>query len=213
VRTYPVTLDKLDVGRFQALFHEMKAEGDALLAEEGIPPARISYLLQLDLRYIRQYHEVSVELSWEEIEAGNTALVAKRFHQAHDALYGYSLEDRGTPVELINMRLTAVGTTEKPNLLSQAYTGPDPASAWKGRRSVYLPNEKRFAEVPVYDGFALTYGMRLPGPVVIEQVNTTTFVTPEFDVVVDKLGTYTIYLRENEEKVLARVLQDAEVAR
>jgi len=60
----------------------------------------------------------------------------------------------------------------------------------------------------VYDGFALTYGMRLSGPCIIEQVNTTTFVTPEFDVVVDKLGTYTLYLEENQEKVLARVLAD-----
>jgi hypothetical protein len=37
-------------------------------------------------------------------------------------------------------------------------------------------------------------------------VNTTTFVTPEFDVVVDALGTYTIYLREREATVLERVL-------
>ena len=137
--------------------------------------------------------------------------MAKRFHQAHDALYGYSLEDRDTPVELINMRLTAIGTTEKPNLLPQGYSGPDPASAYKGSRSAYLPKEKKFAEVPVYDGFGLTYGKRLSGPCIIEQVNTTTFVTPEFDVVVDKLGTYTLYLEENEEKVLARVLKDVGV--
>ena len=208
VRTYPTTLDKLDVAKFQGLFDEMKAGGDSLLAEEGIPAERISYLLQLDLRYIRQYHEVSVELTWDEIKAGDTSLVAKRFHQAHDALYGYSLEDRGTPVELMNMRLTAIGTTEKPNLLSQGFSGSDPASAYKGSRSVYLPNEKAYADVPVYDGFALTYGMRLSGPCIIEQVNTTTFVTPEFDVVVDKLGTYTLYLDENEERVLARVLKD-----
>ena len=37
-------------------------------------------------------------------------------------------------------------------------------------------------------------------------MNTTTFVTPEFDVVVDGLGTYTIYLREREQAVLERVL-------
>ena len=37
VRTYPTTLDKLDVSKFQGLFDEMKAGGDALLAEEGIP--------------------------------------------------------------------------------------------------------------------------------------------------------------------------------
>ena len=212
VRTYPTTLDALDVPRFQALYAEMKAEGDQLLAEEMIPAERISYLLSLDLRYIRQYHEVSVNLTFDDVSKGDLAEVARRFHQAHDALYGYSLEDRGTPVELINMRLTAVGETEKPKLLSQPYAGPDPASAYKRNRSVYVPSAKAFTDVPVYDGFALTFGMRLNGPCVIEQVNTTTFVTPEFSVVVDKLGTYTIYVKENEAKVLARVLKDVEAA-
>jgi N-methylhydantoinase A len=208
VRTYPVTLDRLDVPRFQKYFADMKTEGDALLASEHIPPERISYVLQLDLRYIRQYHEVTVELSFDEIDAGNTDLVAKRFHTAHDTLYGYSLEDRGTPVELINLRLTAIGETEKPSLMPQAYAGADPSAAFKGQRSVYIPSAKEYQDVPVYDGFALTYGNRVPGPAIIEQVNTTTFVTPEFDVVVDKLGTYTIYLTENEEQVLGRVLAD-----
>ena len=212
VRTYATTLDALDVAKFQALYAEMKAEGDKLLDEEGIPKDRVSYILQLDLRYIRQYHEVSVGLTFDDVSKGDLAEVAKRFHQAHDALYGYSLEDRGTPVELINMRLTAVGDTEKPKLLAQPYAGPDPSPAYKNSRSVYVPSAKAFQEVPVYDGFALNFGMRLNGPCVVEQVNTTTFVTPEFSVVVDKLGTYTVYVKENEAKVLARVLKDVEAA-
>ena len=100
------------------------------------------------------------------------------------------------PVELINLRLTAIGETEKPSLLPETYAGADPAAALKGTRSVYLPSAKAFGEVPVYDGFALKFGHEIVGPCVIEQVNTTTFVSPEFDVVVDSLGTYTIYLRE-----------------
>lgn len=212
VRTYPVTLDALDPDRFRKLFLEMKAEGDELLNLEGIPAERISYVLQLDLRYVRQYHEVSVELGWDEVNSANLEAVAKRFHQAHDALYGYSLEDRGTPIELINMRLTAIGRTDKPKLAEQQYAGPDPSPAYKRSRPVYIPSAKEYQEVPVYDGFGLMYGMRVKGPAIIEQVNTTTFVTPEFDVVVDKLGTYTIYLKENEAKVLARVLKDVEAA-
>jgi N-methylhydantoinase A len=206
VRTYPVTLDQLDLERFRAAFAEMRSEGRSTLQEEGIPEERISYQLKLDLRYIRQYHEVSVELSFAEIEAGDLSTVARRFHQAHDALYGYSLEDKGTPVELINLRLTAVGETEKPNLLPEEYAGPDPSAALKRLRTVYLPVQKELAEVPVYDGFALKYGHRLSGPCIIEQVNTTTLVTPEFDVVVDSFGTYTIYQREREATVLERVL-------
>ena len=212
VRTYPITLGELDWTRFRRAFAEMKAEGGALLAEEGIPEGRIGYHLSLDLRYVRQYHEVGVDISFEEIADGDASAVATRFHAAHDALYGYSLADTDTPVELINLRLTAVGKTEKPSLSPEAYAGADPSAAFKRTRSVYLPIQKEFADVPVYDGFGLRYGNRLAGPCVIEQVNTTTFVSPEFDVVVDQLGTYTIYLHEREESVLRRVLGDAAAA-
>ncbi len=216
VRSYPVRLDQLDLDRFRGLFNEMRAAGRALLLSEGIAEERVAYDLALDLRYLRQYHEVTVEATWAEVEAGDLDAVAKRFHRLHDTLYGYSLEDRGTPVELINMRLMAVGDTVKPSLAPEAYAGPDPEAALKGRRRVYLPNEKTFAEVDVFDGMKLHFGHRIEGPAVIEQVNTTTFVTPEFSVVVDRLGTYTIYDREREDETLSRVLGEyapaAEVA-
>ncbi|MBI5016822.1 MAG: hydantoinase/oxoprolinase family protein [Deltaproteobacteria bacterium] len=207
VKTYPARLDQLDFGRLRELYGDMRDEAVRILASEGIPEGRVSYRLTLDLRYVRQYHEVGVEITWEDVEAGDAAALAGKFHPQHDALYGYSLEDKGTPVELLNMRLTAVGETEKPSLSPEGYAGEDPAPAWKARRSVYLPGPKLFEEVDVYDGMKLRFGNRLAGPCIIEQVNTSTFVTPEFKVIVDRLGTYTLYVPEREEEVLGRVLE------
>ncbi len=44
------------------------------------------------------------------------------------------------------------------------------------------------------------------GPAIIEQVNTTTFVTPEYNLLVDKFGSYTMYMQTNEEEVEKRIL-------
>jgi N-methylhydantoinase A len=206
VKTYPARLDQMDFGRFRELFQEMRDEAVKILDSEGIPQARVSYRLILDLRYVRQYHEVGVDISWQDVEAGDALSIAKKFHPQHDALYGYSLEDKGTPVELLNMRLTAVGETEKPSLAPEAFAGEDPTPALKGRRKVYLPAQKVFQEVDVFDGMKLQFGNRMVGPCVIEQVNTSTFVTPDFKVIVDKFGTYTLYVPDREEEVLRRVL-------
>ncbi|MDF1551986.1 MAG: hydantoinase/oxoprolinase family protein [Deferrisomatales bacterium] len=206
VCTYPTRLDQMDAGTFRQLCEDMRHQGEALLRAEGIGEDRVSLSLTLDLRYVRQYHEVGVSFTWEEAMACDAARFAARFHPQHDALYGYSLEDKGTPVELLNLRLTATGETDKPSLSPQEFAGADPAAARKGARSVYLPNERTFADVVVYDGMQLSYGNRLQGPAIIEQVNTTTFVSPEFDVVVDRLGTYTLYLKEMEREILGRIL-------
>jgi N-methylhydantoinase A len=207
VCTYQTRLHQMDHEMFRKLCTEMRQQGEAMLREDGIGSDRVEFPITLDLRYLRQYHEVGVSISWEEAMECDIEKIADKFHSQHDALYGYSLKDKGEQMELINIRLTAAGVTEKPSLVPQEFVGKDPAQARKGTRSVYLPNQRKFADVEVYDGMKLRYGHQLQGPVIIEQVNTSTFVTPEFDVVVDRLGTYTLYLKEMENEILGRIIQ------
>jgi N-methylhydantoinase A len=206
VRTYPTTLPGVDVGRFTTLFDEMRAEGVKLLRGEGIPEDRVRVVYSLDLRYVGQYHEVNVEITGDMAERGDLAAIESRFHPEHNRLYGYSLEEEGTPVELINMRLITIGVTDKPRFQEQPYAGEDPSAAFKNDRSAYLPRDKKFADVPVFDAFKLTHGNFIRGPAILEQVNTTTFVTPEYSVLVDRFGSYTLFLAEREAEIKERIL-------
>ncbi|MBW1713709.1 MAG: hydantoinase/oxoprolinase family protein, partial [Deltaproteobacteria bacterium] len=206
VRSYPVVLAEADPRRLAAVFEEMRAEGRKLLQEEGLRPDKIRFIHSLDLRYVRQYHEVTVEVPAEEIERCDFAAMTARFHPAHFQLYGYELKEEKTPVELINMRLRAVGLTDKPGFFEQDYAGPEASAALKGRRPVYLPNEGQYFKTPVFDAFALSFGNQIAGPAILEQVNTTIFVTPEYKVLVDRFGSYTLYLPSVEDEVKARIL-------
>jgi N-methylhydantoinase A len=158
------------------------------------------------MRYVKQYHEVNVEVTREEVEKGDFQTMARRFHPQHNKLYGYSLEEQGTPIELINMRLVCIGKTEKPEFMVDEHAGEDPSPAFKKKRRVFLPRQRRFTNVDVFDGFKLHFGNRIEGPAIIEQVNTTTFVTSEYSVLVDKYGSYTMYLKDREEQVKGRVV-------
>jgi N-methylhydantoinase A len=207
VRTYAVLLNDADRNTFRRLFDEMKQEGKSLLLSEGLDEAAIEYRYSLDLRYAKQYHEVEVEVSEMEVDSFDVERMAARFHPAHNALFGYSLEEQKTPIELINMRLVCIGRTEKPEFKSQEYAGDDPSRAYKRDRSAYLPDVKEFRSVPVFDGLAMQYGNRVEGPAIIEQVNTTTFVTPEFNVLTDRYGSFTMYLKALEDDVKRRILK------
>ena len=206
VRTYTSALPDVDLAKFKGLFGEMKAEGVELLGQEGIPEDRVKTVYALDLRYIGQYHEVNVEITGDMAESGDMKAIEDRFHPEHNRLYGYSLEEEGTPVELINMRLMTIGVTEKPRFLEQPYGGDDPSAAFKSNRRAYLPREKKFAEVPVFDAFRLSHGNFIRGPAILEQVNTTTFVTPEYSVLVDRFGSYTLFLQDRESEIKERIL-------
>ncbi|MEE8604970.1 MAG: hydantoinase/oxoprolinase family protein [Candidatus Aminicenantaceae bacterium] len=201
VRTYSTHLKEMEKQKFKTLFLDMEDEANRLLKSERIPENAIQHIYSVDLRYVKQYHEVNVEITSKDIEDGNIERIANQFHPEHKRLYGYSLEEQGTPIELINLRLLSVGKTVKPKFSEEEFVGTDPSNAFKKKRDVYLPLEETFVEVPVYDGHKMMCGNRVEGPAVIEQVNTTTFVTPEYNVLCDKYGSYTVYLKEKEKEI------------
>ena len=205
VRTYSTLLEEIDAKKFRSLFHEMEREATELLKSENLPEESIQHIYSLDMRYVKQYHEVNVKVTKEELGKGDVDSMVDKFHPEHNRLYGYSLEKEGTPVELINLRLSSIGKTVKPKFREEEYDQENPSEALKKKRKIYLPHKKAFEEVPVYDGHKLRYGNKIEGPAIIEQVNTTTFVTPEYNVLCDKFGSYTMYLKEKEEEIKKKV--------
>jgi N-methylhydantoinase A len=195
----------MDRQKFKNLFFEMTDEANRLLQSERIPEDSIRLLYSVDLRYVKQYHEVNVGITRKDIEEGDIERIASRFHPEHNRLYGYSLEEQGTPIELINLRLQSVGKTVKPRFSLEEFEGTDPSRAVKNKRKVYLPMKETFVEIFVYDGHKMKCGNRVEGPAVIEQVNTTTFVTPEYNVVCDRYGSYTVFLKEREEEIRTKL--------
>ena len=201
VRTFVARLDALDWERLESLVDAMSAEGRALLSDERVPPARQRVELRLDCRYIKQYHEVSVLVPLEAVRARDATAIAQAFHREHLRLYGYSLEAEGTPVEIINLRLQAIGATERPSYRSEVAGSADAEAARKGQRSVYIPERDAFAPVPVYDGHAMHCGMRVAGPALIEQQTTAIFISDSYDGLVDSLGSFVLYAKGREDLV------------
>jgi len=196
VRTYHTVFSRkeADVARFLSLIDELQREAERILALERIPAERRLYRYSLDLRYVRQYHEVNIPVTMENLRAFNEEAMKEAFHDQHDRLYGYSLREEGTEVELVNLRMTAIGVTDKPALKREAYKGKYPTGCLKGTRPVFIPSQRDFRAVPAYDGNSMGYGQGMKGPAIIEQINTTIFVPPEYEVECDAYGSYLLSL-------------------
>jgi N-methylhydantoinase A len=201
VRSYVRRIDDGDWKMLASLIAEMRAEGDVLLDSESIPAAQRTYVLKLDARYAKQYHEVTYEAPITAVENRDADGIKALFHAEHNRLYGYSLEEQGTPVEIINVRLQAVGSTDKPAYTQETYAGSDPAPALKGERKIIVPETGKAATVPVYDGHATKFGYQIAGPAIIEQENTSILVTQSYDCVCDQYGSFAVYQKGREELV------------
>ena len=193
VRTFVARLDGLDWARLVAVLSEMRGEGDRMLEDERIATVQRRYRVRFDCRYIKQYHEVSFEVPADAIERRDNALIAGAFHAEHNRLYGYGLEAEKTPIEIINVRLQAIGATKRVDCALASYAGPDAQHARKGERSVYVPESAAFRTANVYDGHRLRCGNMIEGPAVIETVTTAVFVSDSFDCLMDRYGSLVLY--------------------
>jgi len=193
VRTFVDRFPDLRWGALQALIGEMMAEGARVLASEHIAADRQQHAVTLDCRYLKQYHEVSFSIPPQAIQDRDASGILRAFHDEHNRLFGYSLEEERTPVEIVNVRVQSLGMTDKPQPSAEAFAGADASAAKKGERPAYVVERQVFAPVPVFDGHRLRYGNRINGPALIESVTTTTFVSDSYDAVVDRYGAMVLF--------------------
>jgi N-methylhydantoinase A len=166
-----------------------EAEAKALeeLLQEGVERERASLLRFLDMRYVGQHHEVTIEIpSGCAITEAHLDGIAETFHKAHERLYTYATPEN--PLEIMNLRITAVGAVEKTGLRALADENRDASRALKGKRPVYFEETGGFVDTPVYERGLLRKGTRLEGPAVIEERITTVVVHPGWAMSVDGFG-------------------------
>jgi N-methylhydantoinase A len=188
VRAYKTPLAGADPARLRALFDEMIRAGRRTLAREGVGAEAVELRPALDLRYVGQWHELTVDVELPlDVDAAAAA-----FHAEHDRLFGHA--SPGAPVEVLALRLSAIGRTEKPALRS-ARDEPD-AGARRGERPVWDPDERALVPTPVWDGQRLSVSATLDGPAIVELSSTTIVVPRGFTLDVDAYGAFAVHRGE-----------------
>jgi N-methylhydantoinase A len=190
VRSCLGRLEAIEADRIRTLVAEMAGEGDRQLRMEGA--SEVEHQVSLDLRYLKQYHEVTLPIEPDILERVDAVAIATAFHAEHNRLYGYDLQAEGTGLELINVRVRSLGRTARFPL------PPDPAQARKGSRSAFVPEAGSFAKLPVYDGHKLLSGNEIPGPALVDRTDTTIFISAAYDARVDAHGSIVVQSKGGE---------------
>ena len=171
-------VDESDPAALDVLFAELERAGAAELEREGLAGDDVEFLRQLDVRYVGQSFELT-------IPAGDDLL--GRFHAHHERTYGFAAP--GEPVEIVSVRSTSIGRIEKP---PPRTLEPGEVPAAKEQREVYFAEEGGFVACSIHDRYALPAGARLRGPVVVEELDSTTVVHPRYSVRVDETANLVL---------------------
>ncbi|MFC7658372.1 hypothetical protein ACFQV8_20980 [Pseudonocardia benzenivorans] len=135
-----------------------------------------------DARYVGEGYEVAVS-----VPAGLTGREAldatvAAFHAEHHRIYGFSYDGK-QDVEVVNLRVQAVGRLHRPPHRSRYDTAGTAPSA-PTTRDVYWPGEG-WRSCAIHDRAALTPGVSVAGPSVVEEYGATVVVPPGWQVTCD----------------------------
>ena len=198
-RSYPVSLDRLDLNELRSIPDELAAQGRDKLSAQGVADEAVEILYSADMRYLDQIYEVTVPLPDPTLpDSEFIAQLTANFHRRYEELYSYNQQDQ--EVRLVTLRVAAVG--KLPRIAQLDRTGDGNAASPVGSRRVYLGE---WREAPTYTADSLPAGAEIAGPAILESDFTTILVWPGDYATVDSMGG--IELRVNLETIPAE--QDA----
>lgn len=170
------------------LYMALNRRARATFADNGIDTAALVVERSVDARYVGQNFELSVPLPSEAVGGDLLAAARSGFDRAHARVYGYDQPDKD--VELVTFRAKAVLKTPVPVLRSpEARRRKGPLTPMSGRDTWFESpglEQGRFIPCPVYEREQLLPGDVLYGPAIVEQMDTTTLLPPDFVARVDE---------------------------
>jgi N-methylhydantoinase A len=183
VRTVYVTTADADPAGLEAAFAGLEQEGAAMLERARIPTPRQRFERSVDARYARQSYELSVPVPPGTLDPARLAQIAEAFHDLHRRTYGH--DNRSEPVQVVNVRLTAIGLI--PPLSVRDRPAPPGTDAVKARRPLWF-RATGAVDAVVLDRARMPAGLVAPGPAVIESLESTILVPPGWQARVDEDG-------------------------
>ncbi len=153
---------------------------------ERVPPSARERRWTAELRYVGQNFELAVALPDAPFDAGAIRAIEDDFQRLHEQSYGYAFADE--PLELVNLKLTAVGLLPHPPIAELPPRPPGrPVSE---RRAIFRSVTPVTA--PVFRRDDLARDQTIAGPAIVEQVDTTTVIFPGEQAHVDRFGNLIV---------------------
>ena len=191
VRTEVIGADALTAPLLSERFGAIEVEATAALTEEQVPVERIELTRSVDARYRGQEYTIAVPVAGGGLGDDAVQRLQADFHRLHERTYGHASPGEG--VEVVNLRVSAVGRLPEVQLPGVPDGGkdPDPAAHVTVGTAIFDAHEGPL-QTPIFRRDALRAGNEISGPAIVADRGATTVVPPGARCVVGRHGELAI---------------------
>ncbi|MEJ2717983.1 MAG: hydantoinase/oxoprolinase family protein [Deltaproteobacteria bacterium] len=188
--THPIhkTEDEIDYPQLNREMNELVKRAAETLSREGLKEENMVIQRFADVKYFSQSQFFTVDLPPGEITGLKE--VTEAFLAAMKSKYGYNLPPGYVPVEVVNLRVVAMGVIPKPDLKKIDVPGTL-KDAQKPSRKVWY-KDVGFVDTTIYERGRLPVGATFQGPAIVEHPDTTTVMPARTECRVDEYGNLII---------------------
>jgi N-methylhydantoinase A len=183
IKSRHMRLDKFDFAAASTLLTEMSADARALVepGARGAPTyeRRLAYM-----RYVGQGHEISVALPVRALTADDAVALRAEFEREYSVLFRRPIP--GAAIEVLSWSVLLSTNTQRAEATARVADKRAPSP--DGSRAFFDGRAGAFVDVPVYRRAHMQAGVRVQGPAIITEDETSTFITASFEARIDGSG-------------------------
>ena len=195
VTTEMQLFSSLDRDKLSADFVALEQQATERLQADHLSAERTLIRRIADCRYVGQGYELRVELPGGPIDEAWQQHAAEAFHQAHEREYVRRFPD--SDIQIVNIRVQGVGLIPELRLKELPMGNGSPQDALTASHEVTFGVDGQAQRLPTafYQRERLKADDIIPGPAIIEQLDSTVIVNPGLSASVDRYGTIIIDCR------------------
>ena len=167
--------------------HELKEKASTSLISDGVKSSDLEVFYQADVRYAGQAFQITIDFNEDDFAKAGINLITDAFDDEHFQLFTFKLDD-GHEILMIRAIVKAKQTSLKSASLSNKKAKLEDSIIQDSK----FYHEGSWHEIKIYDRSKLMEGMKVPGPAIVSEMDSTTVILPEHHAVVDKVGNLII---------------------
>jgi len=191
ISTTVANIRDLDLQMIEGFFSDLEQKARTLLRTQNISEKLIEIQTATDMRYARQSYELTIHFDLKRLKQKGFDYLNDLFHREHGRAYGFAARDE--EIKIVNLKVIGLGKIKKhvPPEIPKGSKQPVKA-ALKEMREVHLDDMGASTRCAVYDRELLRSGNVVAGPAIVEEVDSTTVILPDYKGKVDHYGNLTI---------------------
>ena len=186
-QTYVKKVEDIDLESFISELESLKTRASISFEKDGIESDRQSVKYQADIRYAGQAFQLSLGISINDLREKGLTILTDEFDRQHEQLFTFA---HGKDHEIVMLRAVVEAQNEGMADIT-TNTSNDSIDSAKIQDSQFY-YEGQWYDAMIYDRGKIGVNSVIPGPCIVQEMDSTTVILPGHSATVDSVGNILI---------------------